>query len=144
MPSPSRDEGSSSEGKLLTVSSEGNTATSAWKAKQREFTTEIMSVSTSQPRTSLHACYSEGGLSGEAQPSGLGLQGDDWGWLPWRYSEGASTTQLREFREKPGPPRNARDHCHGDPLTLHAHRPQEASFANRWDVQQLWIAQPQT
>ena len=61
MPSPSRDEGSSSEGKLLTVSSEGNTATSAWRAKQREFTTEIMSVSTSQPRASLHACYSEGG-----------------------------------------------------------------------------------
>ena len=42
MPAPSRDEGSSSEGKLLTVSSEGNTATSAWKAKQREFITEII------------------------------------------------------------------------------------------------------
>ena len=25
---------------------------------------------------------------------------------------------------------NARDHCHGDPLTLYAHRSQEASFAN--------------
>ena len=45
--------------------------------------------------------------------SGFGswAQGEDCSWLRWRYSEGASTTQLKESREKPGPPREARDHC---------------------------------
>ena len=32
---------------------------------------------------------------------------------------GTSKTQLREYREKPGPTREARDYCRGNALTLH-------------------------
>lgn len=40
----------------------------------------------------------------------------------------ASTTQLREFREKPGPVRDIRDSCWVDLLNLSTHRPQEPTF----------------
>ena len=51
------------------------------------------------------------GLDAQAQASGVRPQGEDQGWLPSRYSEGTSTTQLRESRKKPGPPREARVCC---------------------------------
>ena len=38
----------------------------------------------------------------QAQALGVGSQGEDQGWLPSRYSEGTSTTQLRESRENYG------------------------------------------
>ena len=38
-------------------------------------------------------------------------------------------TQLRESGEKPGPARDTKDHCCGDPLTPHTHRPQGSAFA---------------
>ena len=51
-------------------------------------------------------------LGVEAQALGVRPQGEDWGWLPWRHSEGASMEQLRGARKKPGPSNQKRDHCH--------------------------------
>ena len=38
--------------------------------------------------------------------------------------------QLREFREKPGPAREARDHCCRKALTPHAHGMQDPIFTS--------------
>lgn len=62
--------------------------------------------------------------------SKVGLQGEDWGWPPWRFSEGANLTQLKESREKPKPAREARDHCHRDPVPSHTYRSQDPAFAS--------------
>lgn len=97
--------------------SEENTATGAGKAKWREFPTETVTKQHSSGKKWLHAHSSECRLS--AQASGVRPQGKDWHWLSWRYSEGTSKTQLREYREKPGPTREPRDYCRGNALTLH-------------------------
>ena len=55
-------------------------------------------------------------------------QAEDWGRLLGRYSGGASTTQLRETREKPGPVREPRDLCCRDPLTPFTHNLQNTTF----------------
>ena len=47
-----------------------------------------------------------------------------------RYSEGATTTQMRESREKPGPPREIRVRHYGDPLTPYTCILQESTFVN--------------
>lgn len=44
--------------------------------------------------------------------------------------EGASITQPRESKEKPGPLREAKDSCCGDALTPQASRLQETTFLN--------------
>ena len=79
------------------------------------------------------------GLDAQAQASGVRPQGEDQGWLPSRYSEGTSTTQLRESRENHGPAREARDHCGGNALTTHTPRMQDLTFASAiGGMSQLW------
>lgn len=78
--------------------------------------------------THLRASCGEERLCAEAQALRVRIYGEDWSWLHWRYSVGASTTQLREFREKPGPVRDIRDSCWVDLLNLSTHRPQEPTF----------------
>ena len=39
-------------------------------------------------------------------------------------------TQWKESKQKYGPPREARDDCHGDPLAPCTHKLQEAAFVN--------------
>ena len=99
--------------------SEGNTATGTWKAKWREFTAEVIAKQHFPAKKWLSCPWRmRAGCWGSGLEYGVGPQGEDWDWLPWRYSERASTTQLRESREKTGSPREARDHCHEDSLTL--------------------------
>ena len=43
-------------------------------------------------------------------------------WLPWRYSERTSTTELMEPREKPMSSRETQNDCYGYPLIPHAHK----------------------
>ena len=85
--------------------------------------------STAQSGSSLHTSCSEWNGRWVRR---LRLRGLD----PWVRTgiecceEGASITQLKKSREKPGPLREAKDSCHGDPLTLQASRPQETTFLN--------------
>lgn len=83
--------------------------------------------------TCLHTCWGRWGLGAEAQALEVRPQREDWNWLPWRQSGGASTTQLKESRKIPGLARETRDHCCGvleksrpawDYLTQCAHRRQ--------------------
>ena len=100
-------------------------ATGARKAKQREFTTEIAAHQHFPGnRRSAHP-LPQWGLNAEALALEVWHQIEGWGWLPWRYSGGARTTQLRDSREKFRPERGARDHWHEDLLILHACRPQD-------------------
>ena len=62
------------------------------------------------------------GLGAQAQAFGVGPEGEDQGWRPWRYSEEASAEEKREFRKKPTPSRGARDHCCWNTLSLRACR----------------------
>ena len=97
--------------------SEGSIATGAQKAKQREFSIEII-ADQNFPAKVLFACPPQWvGTGAEAWALGFRPQGKDWGWLPWSYSKAASTTQLRECRGKPRRAIEARDHFHGDPVT---------------------------
>ena len=89
--------------------------------------------STSQPISGFHTHLSEWGLGAQAQVSGVRPQGEDRVWLPWRYSKGASTTQVRVSRKKPGSPRQARDHCRGDLQSPCTCRLQESTFMNAID-----------
>ena len=63
-------------GELQTL--KGNGAIGAQKAKQREFTTEMLPASTSQPRRTCTPTVERGELDAEAQASGLRPQGENW------------------------------------------------------------------
>ena len=91
--------------------SEGSTATGVKKAKQLS-TEGSANQNFTDWKANLHSCCGERWLGAEAQALGVRPQGEDWGWLPWRYSEGASMEQMRGARKKPGPPNQKRDHCH--------------------------------
>lgn len=57
--------------------------------------------------------HSEMGLGAEAKASGVGPQGKDQNWLPWRYSEGDNVTLQKQPKEKPlGPSREEKDNSH--------------------------------
>ena len=81
-------------------------------------------------------------------PSGVGLQGEEWGWWLWRYSEEVNTTQPRESRGKCGSASEARDDCPRSPLTPCTPRPQDhphhhfesavGGMSWLWSVMQRW------
>lgn len=68
-----------------------------------------------------------------AQALGWDPRGKDRHWLSWRYSEGTSNTQLREYREKPGPTIEAETTATGNALTLHGECRTSPSQCRRWD-----------
>ena len=85
--------------------------------------------STTQSRSSLHPSCSKWNGRWVRR---LRLRGLD-PWVRTRIEcceEGASITQLRKSREKPGPLGEAKDSCHRDPLTPQGNRLQETTFLN--------------
>ena len=90
-------------------SSEASTATGVCEAKQRGFSTEI-GIDRCFPAWAARrlGCPPwQGAVCWGAGFRGLS-PGEDWGWLPWRHSEGVRTTQLRG---KAGTARGATGHC---------------------------------
>lgn len=94
----------------------------AQETKQRKFTTEITAkqhFSIEKQLTRLHPQQRvEAGCQGTG--SGIRPQGEDQGWLPWGYSERATSTQWTESRENTGHPRAASG-CFWD-TKHHTHR----------------------
>ena len=73
--------------------SESSTTEGSQKAKWRGFTTEFVSEQHFHLRSGSHACaHRRWGTECQGSGSGIRPQGEDHGWLPLRYSEGASTT----------------------------------------------------